>query len=266
MITCEIDKKQFKNGGVMARHLKSVYGITTQEYYHKYIVKNDITPTCKCGCGDKMKWKSPMGYTDYSKGHLARIKNNWGHNQKAIDASSKTRKEQYRNGERTVWNKGLSKETDDRVRNNANLCSISFTEERKEEYAHRMRSNRLDGTVPTLDGENHPNWKGGISPINCMARADRRLYTEWKYPILKRDQFQCVKCKSTEELQVHHNVETVSEIVRKIVPSDLSENISFEEKTSWSDKIVSYHIDNNVSGETLCIKCHCELHPSLNFK
>jgi len=129
-----------------------------------------------------------------------------------------------------------------------------------------MRADRLSGKIPNLSGENHSQWKGGISPINNMARADRRLYTEWKYPILKRDNFQCVKCKSTDELQVHHNVETMSEIVRKIVPSDLSEDITFEEKSNWSDKIVSYHIDNNVSGETLCIKCHYELHPSLNFK
>jgi len=39
----------------------------------------------------------------------------------------------------------------------------------------------------------------------------------------------------------------------------------FEIKKIISDTVVDYHINNKVSGITLCHKCHNELHPSLNF-
>ena len=52
---------------------------------------------CKCGCGDTVK-------NEWSKGHYTQVHNNWGHNPKAIENSAKTRREQFKNGERTVWN------------------------------------------------------------------------------------------------------------------------------------------------------------------
>ena len=32
-----------------------------------------------------------------------------------------------------------------------------------------------------------------------------------------------------------------------------------------ADAVVDYHINNHVSGITLCGRCHEEKHPSLNF-
>ena len=39
----------------------------------------------------------------------------------------------------------------------------------------------------------------------------------------------------------------------------------FDRKKEISDKVIQYHIKNNVSGVTLCRDCHNKLHPSLNF-
>lgn len=264
---CSRSGKEFKSYDALRRSVGKVYKINSIDFYVEFNL-NGIWPVCKCGCGEKVTWSHRLkNFCEYIHGHVSRVHNNWGHNQKAIDSSSETRRIQFKNGERKVWNDGLTKELDERVKNNVDSSTNTIKSNPNEllRRSEKMKIDRLNGTIPTQRGKNHPNWKGGISSISNLARNNKRLYTEWKYPILKRDLFQCVKCKSTEELQVHHNIETMSEIVRKIIPSDLAENISFEEKSNLSDKIVSYHIDNDISGETLCIKCHYELHPSLNF-
>jgi hypothetical protein len=51
-----------------------------------------------------------QGYSDYVQGHVARIKNNWGHNEKALKKSQEKRREMWENGEIQPWCKGLTKE------------------------------------------------------------------------------------------------------------------------------------------------------------
>lgn len=41
---------------------------------------------------------------------------------------------------------------------------------------------------------------------------------------------------------------------------------TIDEKRKIVNKIVDYHITNNVSGITLCHSCHKIEHPGLNFK
>ena len=44
------------------------------------------------------------------------------------------------------------------------------------------------------------------------------------------------------------------------------ENIdNFERKKDICERIVNYHVKNNISGITLCKSCHNQMHPSLNF-
>ena len=78
--------------------------------------------------------------------------------------------------------------------------------------------------------------------------------------------FKCKVCSSTKNLHVHHNGETFSEIIKKVMTSDDYEKINdFESKRMVVDKITDYHINESVSGEILCKRCHNDLHPSLNF-
>jgi hypothetical protein len=224
-----------------------------------------VWPTCKCGCGQKVKWSyGKKGFVEFSQGHQSRVKNNWGHNKKAQEKSAETRRKQYECGERKVWNDGLTCD-DPRVSNYGRLVSKSFDEQKRTEYSERMKRNRINGTVPTLHGPDHSQWKGGVSEINILARTNRRLYDEWKYPILVRDEFKCKDCGNVNgQLHVHHDIETMSEIVQKHTPDEY-DITDFEFKKSIADKIVDYHIKNNVSGKTLCNKCHGSYHPSLNF-
>ena len=264
-LKCEIDGKEFFNGGVMARHIKKKYGLTYKEYHHKYILKTDAIPKCKCGCGGDLPWTN-TGYKELLKGHYSRIHNNWGNNIKAQLASAETRRKQYAAGERQSWNVGLTKETDDRVKENGISSAKSYTDERKQEYSNRMRKMRNDGTIPTLYGKDSSQWQGGVSSVNQIARASTKLYKEWKYPILVRDGFKCTHCPNTTDLHVHHDKETFSEIIKKVMTIDDYEKLEeFDRKKEVSERVVDYHINQKVSGITLCSGCHNDLHPSLNF-
>lgn len=265
MHICNRCKTEFKSYDALRRHAGRIHKIPSIDFYVDHIL-NGKWPVCKCGCNERVKWShGKKGFVDYRQGHQSRVNNNWGHNKNAQTKSAKTRRKQFQLGERKVWNDGLTKDDDYRIKNYGKTISDTFSHERKIRYARIMKSNRLNGTVPTLTKSQHPQWKGGVSEINAMARSSTKLYKEWKYPILIRDKFQCVKCKSSELLHVHHDEETMSSIVKKHVLTDV-DNMDFDLKREIADKIVEYHVKNNVSGVTLCVKCHGELHPSLNFE
>ena len=201
---------------------------------------------CKCGCGDTVK-------NEWSKGHYSRVHNNWGHNSKSIENSAKTRREQYKNGERKVWNDGLTIE-DERVANNGKQVSKAFTQDRKDRYSKIMKKNRLDGTVPTLYGRDSSRWQGGTSPLSARVYASNRLYSDWKFPILKKAEFKCEECGDNKNLHVHHDKERMADILK-----------SFVKDENPVEKVVDYHIYSKVSGVVLCKIHHIEQHPSLNF-
>ncbi len=73
------------------------------------------------------------------------------------------------------------------------------------------------------------------------------------------------ECGKNKNLHVHHNKEQMSEIIQKHLVDDMKPK-TFEEKEMIADAVVDYHINNHVSGITLCGKCHNEIHPSLNFQ
>jgi hypothetical protein len=201
---------------------------------------------CKCGCKTVVK-------NEWSKGHYSRVHNNWGHNPTAIENSAKTRREQFKNGERTVWNDGLTIE-DERVANNGKQVSKAFTQDRKDRYSKIMKKNRLDGTVPTLYGKDSSRWQGGTSPLSARVYASNKLYKEWKYPILKKAGFKCKECGSSKDLHIHHNKERMADILK-----------SFVKDENPVEKVVDYHIYSKVSGVVLCKTHHKEQHPSLNI-
>ncbi len=256
--------QDFHNYDSLRRHVSRIHKINSTDFFVEFRLGGDW-PVCECGCGKKVKWSHQLKYfRRFCAGHQSRIHNNWGHNLKAIAKSSETRRKQFYSGERKIWNDGLTKETDERVKNNGTSVSNNFSDDRKKRYAKIMRKHRLDGTVSTLYGPNSSQWKGGIYEISNIARSSKRLYDEWKYPILIRDGFKCVECGKTKKLHVHHDKEKFCEITERQMPADILVS-DFGLKKSIADKIVDYHIKNKVSGITLCNECHEKYHPSLNF-
>jgi hypothetical protein len=264
MHICKHCKKELKSLDALRIHSSKVHKLSSQQIYDEYFL-NGERPKCKCGCVEDVPFITlQKGYREWIRGHKARVQNNWGHNSLAIEKSANTRREQFKNKERQVWNIGLTKKTDERVKSNGDSIKRSFTIERKEEYSKIMRNNRLNGIIPTKWGIESPNWKGGTSSINNLVRANKRLYTDWIYPILVRDGFKCVKCKSTKKLEVHHDKETMSEILSEFVDKECE--YTFDEKRYIMNKVIDYHVSNDISGETLCLKCHSKLHPSYNLE
>jgi len=262
---CEIE---FESYDSLRRHSGKRHKIHASAFYVEFYL-NGVWPNCECGCDQNTKWNSANGsFRRYIAGHQSRVVNNWGHNQKAIENSSNTRRKQFESGERTVWNAGLTVETDERVRINGERCghSIRNNKEELKRRADAMSEMRKNGTIPTLYREKSSRWKGGVSSIQQLARSDKRLYDLWKYPILVRDGFKCKVCPNTKDLHVHHNGESFSEIIKKVMTIDDYEKIDdFEVKKSVTARVIDYHINNSVPGETLCKECHNNLHPSLNF-
>ena len=85
-----------------------------------------VRPRCKCGCGEytTIQYTGGIHFSDYVRGHWNRVKNNWGHNPTAVANSAKTRREQYKSGDRIQWNKGktwketYTKEQQEQLRDN----------------------------------------------------------------------------------------------------------------------------------------------------
>jgi hypothetical protein len=265
MYKCSKCDGSFEKYKSLSLHMYRTHDVPPTQFYVDYYL-NGVWPLCKCGCGKKVKWNATdKKFRELCKGHYSRIHNNWGHNQKAIDKSSETRRIQFASGERTTWNNGLTID-DPRVRLNSEKTTFAINSNPLElkRRSDLMHTNRLNGIIPTLHGSQHSQWKGGASSINVLVRARVKLYKEWKYPILIRDGFKCVQCGATTPLHVHHDKEQMCEIIQKHLVDDMNPK-TFEEKEMIADAVVDYHINNKVSGITLCGRCHEEKHPSLNF-
>lgn len=260
------ERVKFKSYDSLRKHVGRIHKVDSTTFYVEFYLDGKW-PTCQCGCENRTKWSHHLkGFRMYSAGHQSRVSNNWGHNKSALKKSLETRIKRFDSGELTTWNSGLTKHSDKRLENQGITISNTIKSNPIElkRRADSMSKNRKNGTVPTLYGPQSSQWKGGISEVNNIARSDKRLYDEWKYPILVRDGFKCVECGNSGSLHVHHNKETMSEIVKKHVV-DNGFVMSFDLKKCIAGKIVDYHIQQNVSGVTLCGDCHQKFHPSLNF-
>lgn len=223
---------------------------------------------CACGCGQQVKGK-------WAWGHHSRV-NNISKREDIRATKSDFFRKLHADGKTVVWNRGKTKETDDRVAKNGEERSRVFTEEERKMHSRLMRNHRLDGTIPTLRGPDHPQWKGGTSTITQRLRGNHRLYVEWKRPILYRDGYMCVRCKRGSgpdvRLAVHHDKERFADIISQILLSFFGGSLpdremTWEESTEICERVIEYHLSSHltgspVSGVTLCYDCHDDVHSS----
>lgn len=118
------------------------------------------------------------------------------------------------------WNVGLTKETDERVRRNAESIKATWTSEKRKEWGRRFsgENNGMFGKkrpdvseynrqhkVEEMKREKNPNWQGGIGNLPYPFEFNE----EFKELIRERYNHICVTCKRGQEqlrrrLNVHH--------------------------------------------------------------
>ena len=86
--------------------------------------------------------------------------------------------------------------------------------------------------------ENHPNWKGGISPERNRIEKTSS-YRAWKESVLSNAGYRCQKCGSSENIETHHI-------------KNFSDYPEFREVVS--------------NGACLCRKCHKQFHSIYGLK
>ena len=139
------------------------------------------------------------------------------------------------------WNEGKkwSEEIKDKI-------SKSHKGKKLSEYAKKiavetLKKNRKN--VKSPKGENHPNWKGGITSLRNKIwhlREDK----EWRKKILERDKYKCVLCdKVGGKLNVDHII-PFCYLIEKNKIKNTYDAIKCEDL--WDIK----------NGRTLCIECH----------
>jgi len=98
-------------------------------------------------------------------------------------------------------------------------------------------------------GENHHNWKGGITPLNHAIRTCS-FYINWRTAVFQRDSYTCQHCHQVGENLIAHHLNLFSDIMKENNITTLEEALQCE---------ALWNIDN---GLTLCKKCHKKLHSS----
>ena len=99
---CSKCEKSFESYDTLRRHVGRVHKISSVDFRVEYLLDGKH-PTCKCGCGQKVKWShGTKNFREYIQGHQSRVHNNWGHNQSAIEKSAETRRKQFASGERVM--------------------------------------------------------------------------------------------------------------------------------------------------------------------
>lgn len=140
--------------------------------------------------------------------------------------------------------------------------------------AARRQMNRIG--VPTksnseskkglMVGKKHPNWKGGVTPLNLLLREYFTVNLAPK--ILIRDNYTCQACgKSHCILHVHH-IDKFSTIIANIReehpdlnPSDLNDRAKLYDIITKDQKFLD---ENNLI--TFCKDCHFRLIHDYNYK
>lgn len=77
--------------------------------------------------------------------------------------------------------------------------------------AHKGLNTWIKGTKQTPEhiekhtwrGEKHPNWKGGINPINDTIRKSKE-YKLWRLAVYERDRWKCIWCGSKKHIHADH--------------------------------------------------------------
>ncbi len=163
---------------------------------------------------------------------------------------AKWRSENIRGNNHPMWSGG-------QIKRNCILCKREFSFDRGDT---KRRNGKLEKKFCSVKcksiwqrennwfkGENNPNWKGGITPLNEEIRASHKNKM-WIKSIFNRDDHTCQECGTRGgTLHAHHIKE-----FNKIIKENNIEN--------FEDSLYCKSLWNINNGVTLCKECHYKLH------
>lgn len=153
---CDICEKGYESLWGLSNHRSRKHDIRPIETYTKYVLNNN-KPTCQCGCGEEPTFLGiKKGFRDYIRGHASRVNNNWGHNVDSQKKSKDTQRKMYESGELVIWNKGITKEDDERLNYGDKISS------------NLERSKKISKAL-----------KGRKMPKDVMDRLDKGMRDYW---------------------------------------------------------------------------------------
>jgi len=97
-----------------------------------------------------------------------------------------------------------------------------------------------------MRGENHYNWKGGVSSLQISIRTSA-YNLRWIKKIHKRDNYECQICKSIKKTEVHHKI-GIAKLIKNYKIKTLDDARNCE--AFWD-------INNDI---VVCKKCHYKIH------
>ncbi len=120
--------------------------------------------------------------------------------------------------------------------------------------------------IGLMVGDKHPNWRGGITPLNLLLRE--YFHTNIAPVIAKRDQYTCQLCGKTHTVLNVHHITSFAEIVFEICsehpdldPNDVDDRIKLYQIIKKDPRFLD---ESNLI--TFCKDCHYNLIHEWKFK
>lgn len=174
-----------------------------------------------------------------------------------------------------AWNKGLTKETDERVaKYTKNMTETKNSNEYKEKHitwnkgltketnkkiaVYAAKISKTKTGVPNYKLRKPITFSKVMSKVRIYTVFRKHMYLIWTRPIMERDKFTCQKCGKTKELEVHH-----IKPFRQIFKESIEETkLIIEQYKNWTqteidnlhELIKSKH--KLEEGITVCKICH----------
>lgn len=191
------------------------------------------TPNCKCLVCAKPLYRRP--YELAKVRHVACME----HRAEAQKISGITEAQQRGLSQGRVKgdNRRMGYKQSEEMKRKVSAANIKYWAEHPAELAARGEQVR---------GENHYQWKGGVSKLNTAIRQMNEN-RKWMDAVKERDGGKCVRCGSDNEIESHHVIELVT----------LIETYQIRTRDEARDIPAFWDLNN---GETLCQKCHYAEH------
>lgn len=128
-VSCPKCGRDFGQEVKLYAHLKSEHDVVDLESLYVEIKCDGVSPTCQCSpdCREKIPWKGwKKGFVSkYARGHNARVDSVYLDPNRQREFAEK-RTTGYKDGKYSVWNKGLTSETDERIARQASSSSSTL--------------------------------------------------------------------------------------------------------------------------------------------